>query len=694
MAAPSIADVGILQWSEWLLQYSKRHIDPYVVWSVQTKFRQHIPPPSPNAGPELLAIDFLLELYEPIAKGDPKWPTHVKVPEIYFDNLPGGTQPARHVTVRLQVKDMSLKDIMDAVGELMDVEGVRRTQMGFPRPPFDDDKVEGPVPEERRVLASGAGAVKPCAGVVLAVLDDACPFGHPALVSKGKTRVVALWDQSLCKEQPPPSLGYGRERAGDELDCLLDRHRDGDGHDEESLYGDRDALQPRLRVRSAHAAAVVTLLAGRRSLLPVHPASTDPPATEAETVELRDDGDDAASRAPLVVVQFPREQIDLTARWMVVRALDGLRYVACKAEGLKGEKDGPKLPLVANLSYGGVVGAHDGTALLETAMAEMAQAHGRMAIVLAAGNAYGTRRDDGGDAVDALRRQQSGCHATGLLKPNGGTTSLRLCVPPNKPIETYLEMWFEDMHKQHGDEQFLDDHEVRIQAVSPVGKVLKIDLPYADFDDRHPNLTGAGLIGVRRVAQSKLRSMALLVVAATQVSSMRVAVPSGIWLIRVTNRGTRCLRLQAWVERDLLPGLARESQAARLLPGREDDAAELSDDDTLNNIATGEEVIRVGAVTWRSRPSVLGASVYSSAARDDSVGPEFSAVADEAPSLPGIRVSGSISSAIVRMNGTSVAAPQAARYIANRLAHGDSLEQIRADIGHAGGDRRVGRILV
>ena len=245
-----------------------------------------------------------------------------------------------------------------------------------------------------------------------------------------------------------------------------------------------------------------------------------------------------------------------------------------------------------------------------------------------------------------------------------------------------------------GDEQFLENNEVSIEAVPPVGQPLTINLPDAKFDNDDSDKTGAGLIGLRKVAQSLRRSMALLVVAATHISSTRVEGPSGIWRIRVTNRGTRCLRLQAWVERDLLPGLARASQAARLLPSREPDAAQLLDDDTLNNIATGAEVFRVGALTWRRPPPRRGVSVYSSAARDDAVGPEFSAVADEAPSLPGIRVSGSISSMTVRMNGTSVAAPQAARYIANRLASGDDLAKIRADIGHGTGDRRLGHIPV
>lgn len=717
MVAPLIVvDRAVLTWDAWLDQYDKLqlHIDPYILWSLQTRFRQHIPPPRTRPGttqppkPKLgaLEIDFLIELDRPISKDDLPWPEdmRVTVPEIYFDNLPGSSQPARHVTVRLKVEGMTLEDLMNSVGALISVKGVRRVQIGFPRPPIDDDRAKRPVPEERPVHRGAASAAKPRTVVVVAVLDDACPFGHPALMSNGKTRVAVLWDQTLCKEKPPILMGYGRVRTGAELDSLLDRHADGDGHDEESLYCDCDALQPRLGQRVAHGAAVLTLLAGRRSLLPAHPTSNDQPDTEAETVDLGDDSDDKASDAPLVVVQFPREQINLTARWMAVRALDGLRYVAHAAERLNPEKDRPTLPLVANLSYGGVVGAHDGTGLLETAMAELAQAHQRMAIVVAAGNSHGTRRDDGGDAVDALQRQPSGLHAWGLIEP-GGTIRLELCVPANKPIETYLEMWFEVKDKQHGDEQFLEDRELSIEVESPVAQEspvgqkspvepLRIDLPGADFDDRDSNRTGAGLIGLRRVAQSRLRSMALLVVAATQISSTRVEVPSGIWQVRITNRGSRCLRLQAWVERDLLPDGARTSQAARLLPSLEAGTAKLLDDDTLNNIVTGEEVFRVGALTWRRPPPGRGVSVYSSAARNDAVGPEFSAVADEAPSLPGIRVSGSISSMTVRMNGTSVAAPQAARYIANRLARGDTLEQIRTDIANEVGDRRLGRIRV
>ena len=352
------------------------------------------------------------------------------------------------------------------------------------------------------------------------------------------------------------------------------------------------------------------------------------------------------------------------------------------------------LPLVVNISYGSVVGAHDGTALLETAMADLAEAHGRMAIVLAAGNSHGTQRD--GEATDVQQRLPSGRHAECRSLRPGGATTMQLYVPPGKPIETYLEIWFDVVGAQAAAEQFLDDAEVAVEVRSPTGALLQIKrLPGAAFDDPRPAHTAAGLLGFARVAQSRLRSMVLLVVASTQVSSQRVEVPSGVWRVRVGNRGLRTLRVQAWVERDMQPR-GRTSQAARLLPGAAGDAeaAELNDDNSFNNIATGAQVFRVGALTWlgRGRDGRPRVSAYSSAAGRGQPGPELAAIADMSPALPGVRVSGNTSAAVARMNGTSVAAPQAARWIANQLADNQTLAQIRRRIRASKGDARRGRI--
>jgi hypothetical protein len=703
-------DLGLdepLDWTERLkaIEASSNHIDPYTLWSLQSAFRQHVR----RGGPELRLMDFLVELDRPYAEVAARWPAWFVVPTIYAQAMPGSKRTARHVTVRLSIPQ-SVSALADAIWALILRDDVRRAQIGFPRPAFPGEALPLDVVfgEPPRGGSHREAAASP--KVLLGVLEDACPFGHAALQTRDGTRVVALWDQSLADaahDAPPAGLGYGRERRRGDLQALLREHSDARGIDEEALYRDPRALQPRLRGHQSHAAAVIGLLAGRPACLPSHPRSgDDATASDQRPHRHQAAADDGAAAAPLAVVQFPREQIDIAgARWLVVRALDGLRYLADVSAGLSPPGRAP-LPLVVNLSYGSVVGAHDGTALLETAMAELAQAHRRMAIVLAAGNSHGTeRRVDKSDAPtaapqpgDVRQRLPGGRHAEcASLMPSKSTT-LTLYVPPNKPIETYLEIWFDDCAARRDAEQFLGPDEVRIEVVSPVGQHLRMErLPGVAFDNPIPRHTCAGLLGLRRVAQSRLRSMVLLVVAATQISSRRVEVPSGAWSVRVTNRGSRELRVSAWVERDLLPGTGRRSQAARLLAGAADDAeaARLTDDDTFNNIATGERVFRVGALTWLAPGGRPAVSPYSSAAGAGRRGPEFSAVADMSPALAGIRVSGNGSGSVARVNGTSVAAPQVSRWLANQLAAGLGMAQIRRLIARGkGGNGRRGKISV
>jgi hypothetical protein len=664
-----------LVFEAWLQAAAKRHVDPYTIWTLQTQFRQF---GFGNKVPDFL--DFLVELDQPMGDGEPLWPAGIDVPPVYREAVPGAAGTARHITVRLAVPADGPQAVANTVASLMFLSGVRRAQIGFPRPNIPPGP-KGNVPprHERRDRSD------PAQTVLLGVLEDGCPFGHPALATRHGTRVVALWDQTMVApdshDPAPAAFGYGRERTQGQLDALMKRHLEPDGVDEEFLYADPAALQRRIPIRGSHAAAVITVLAGRSGALPSRPRAASGSVP-----------DQPAATAPLAVVQFPREQINVAgARWLVVRALDGLRYLAGQSAKLA-RAGGPPLPLVVNLSYGSMVGAHDGTALFETAMAEVCQLHGQMAIVLAAGNAHGTARAK--DTTDDLARAPSGRHAELTLEP-GSTSALTLYVPPNKPIETYLEIWFEDVHADPLGEQFLERNDVQIHVTTPLGKLLRVDkVPDLAFEFAEDGQAQAGLICLPRVAQSCCRSLALLVIAATQISTTRVEVPSGAWTVRVINTSkTRTLHVQAWVERDLVPG-ARHSQAARLLDTTAPQTP-LSDRNTLNNIATGPGTFRVGALTARGAQQRQRVSPYSSAAAEPAAGPEFSAVADRSPAQPGVRVSGNCSGSVIRMNGTSVAAPQAARWLANRLADGANLAQIREELMDAEqGDAREGRIWV
>ena len=516
-----------LPWPQRLkeINASPNHVDPYTLWSLQTAFRQH----QRRGSSPLKVMDFLVELDRPYDSANVAWPARFVVPPIYAQPMPGSLRTASHVTVRLAIPD-AMADLDEAIWSLVLRDDVRRAQIGFPRPAFKGEQVPA--------IRTGPPPKQPRHKLLFGVLEDACPFGHAALQSPWGTRVVALWDQSLADtmvEKPPDALGYGRERDHAQLQALLRQHADGPAIDEEALYLDPQALQPRLRGHRSHAAAVIGLLAGRDRCLPSHPRSDDDPAAPDQRPHRRFDApDDDAAKAPLAVVQFPREQIDIAgARWLVVRALDGLRFLAAKSAGLAGAGK-PPLPLVINLSYGSVVGSHDGTAVLETAMAELADAHRRMAIVLAAGNSHGTTRavDHPSDApspapqpADVRQRLPGGRRAECNRLAPGQATTLRLYVPPSKPIETYLEIWFDVLGEPHDRPQLLESGEIEVVVRSPTGQPLRLQrLPGVDFDNAVPQDTSAGLIGLQRVAQSRLRSMVLLVVAATQISSRRVEV--------------------------------------------------------------------------------------------------------------------------------------------------------------------------
>lgn len=697
-----LAAKGPLNFDAWLETAYKRHIDPYTVWSLGTKFREFI-----VQGKAPTVLDFIAELTSPWSSGGSPWTAsgagwRTEVPEIYEGAMPGSSATSKHVTVRLQMLGKDPQEVINAVFLLMFAKGVKRVQIGFPRPdqPNDANQSDGGPRNDASPdpVASEASAPK----VVFGLLEDGCPFGHPALTTDmGKSRVIALWDQSSGAhsrvDPSPDGLGYGRQRLRVSLDGLLSKHRMAGGVDEEALYLDPAALQPRPPKRGSHAAAVTTLLAGRRSRLPWHPTFAHPGDTDVGLPRSSQEPDDPAAAALLVVVQFPREQINVVgARWLMVRALDGLRYIGRTAAQLTA-KDELLLPLVVNISYGSMVGAHDGTGLFETAMTELCEANKGMAIVLAAGNSYGTRRQIDGD--NDLARTASGRHATHESLAAGETSLLRLYIPPNKPIETYLEIWFEDHSRAPDEEQFLEPNDVEIVVTSPIGKELLVKGDQLfDFDEDDAEQIGAGLMCVPLAAQSSLRSMALVAVAATQMSSTRVEVPSGVWSVKITNTSaTRRFRLQAWVERDLVAGAARRSQAARLQQGEEAHAAKVTDSNTFNNIATGRRVFRAGALMAMGHDGEVCVSPYSSAAATAESGPEFSAVADESAARLGLRVSGNSSGAVLRANGTSVAAPQAARWIANRLAEGpgapeERLAQIWAEIASASGDARLGRI--
>ena len=195
-------------------------------------------------------------------------------------------------------------------------------------------------------------------------------------------------------------------------------------------------------------------------------------------------------------------------------------------------------------------------------------------------------------------------------------------------------------------------------------------------------------------AGGRNRNMVLVAIAPTAtLSSAAEVAPSGQWAIRVRNVGARAT-IDAWIQRDDTPYgypiRGRQSRFEDSAYRYRDNAGCHIDTDagpshvlrngTINAIATGRQPVVVGGfIRGDRRPRDGRPAKYSAsgpvvhppgrgAPSDD--GPDLMAVSEDSDSCPGVLAAGSRSGSTVAMSGTSVAAPQVTRRIAERMAAG------------------------
>jgi hypothetical protein len=134
--------------------------------------------------------------------------------------------------------------------------------------------------------------------------------------------------------------------------------------------------------------------------------------------------------------------------------------------------------------------------------------------------------------------------------------------------------------------------------------------------------------------------------------------------------------VDAWIERDEpIRSTAYPSRRQAVfadddsLPDACSDGGSIDRRLTLNHLAHAPSAIVVGAALDRARPQVChysacGGTTPGGATRE----PDVVALGDESATLPGIAAAGTRSGIVGRMSGTSVAAPQVTRRIAQWLA--------------------------
>lgn len=724
-SAPSAGWLDIPQWTAVFADYD---IDPYVLWALATEFRGF-----GRGGKYPGVLNLIAELETPLGDKDSaaffeslnrsnQHPLKGYVPAAYFAPYPGNNPAGtRYVTLRLDVAAAvgasagggepvpaagwqetepsadERKWIGQVIAELLlrliRQSPIRRVQLGHSRGDFCPDRA----PEG----AAFPGPVSEVPEVLLASVEDTCPFFHAALRADPvtcATRVAVLWDQSVIAPQPravPHGFPYGTQWFQSDLNALATALNAGTDEQDLADAWERAAVAngrfASLRPRASHGAAVLGLLAGRRAA-PALPMGGVLPGEGESWQPTVCAGDDAAAAAPLAVVQLPREQTQVSSgRWLAPHLLDALRYLlgwawSFRANTAAGEAPPP---LVVNVSYGSQTGPHDGTGILECAMDEMCDHYGAdLALVLAAGNSHGSERD----ADDDSRILPGGIHGRATL-PEGGKARFGLRVPPDKQHETALELWF--------DRRLADGEQLVVRLWKPGSSTavgdLSVSLPGSRWLSDGSGKVIAGVMALNRVPQSTTKAMALVMVAATQMSTRHPEAPAGEWQleVEVTGLSHPPLALDLWVERDdTVVGASRGQQARlRVLSG-----GKLTDEATFTHVAHGARPVVVTALRARDQAGTTAAaqpSVYSSAGRAHNPQrcADFSALVDPLRWAHGMRVMGNHSGVTVRANGTSLAAPQAARWLANQLAAGKSLTWVRGQIGASGPTARVGKVV-
>lgn len=605
-------------------QEDRASLDPYLLWAWDTR-RVGLAGALPGEQETKVKFLLLVEAASPDVAG-------MEVPKAAYP------PSARFFTGRVQVSELR-RTVYSAAWRRTNV--VRRIECGMPiasgvtLPPLFVDPGD--------LLGVEAGRR------VIAFIDFGCPFAHPLFMDgAGNGRVKFLWDQGRQREgewndvyantgTPRVVLfDYGAELRPDRLVP---------GLDEDRTYDDVGYANV-MRLAASHGAHVMSVAAGW----------PDPLAGPDEARAERDE----AGAADIIFVQLPeRTVLDTSGGSMGVYVLDALRYIAMRTTRAA--------QVVVNLSFGTMAGPHDGTSLLERAIDDLIEEQNRLRrfnLVLPAGNAF-----------------NSGCHARMLVGDR--PVAAPWVIQADDPTDSFLELWYPA------------GRQLEVSLMAPGGKEVVRGVRPGKWGG-YPRGSGSRSIAtihhVKDAAGLRYgpRSNCALVSIAPTISpdSSRAEAPHGIWqvVVKLVDKLDDPVIVRAYIERDdpVLEDTWRGRQSHFLVEPQEDDQKQYPVSDTsflpskagtinsfahgtLTSVVGGARVVRqeqlVDHEGDRLAPyTAAGSSIEGRAA------PDYSAPSDDSPVLTGRLAAGNRSGLSVRMNGTSVAAPQLARALINGWA--------------------------
>ena len=497
---------------------------------------------------------------------------------------------------------------------------------------------------------------------IIGVIDDGIPFAHELFRLDGTlSRVASVWLQDAAPadtHRVGRDLPIGRELRGAEISRLLSDCQRGGVTDEDAVYRAAGAMnyargpQQRLGLSGTHGAAVAAEAAG------FGPAEAG-----------------VARNLPLIGVNLPAATVRDTlgmqsALWVGLGALFILhraRRLCHHIARIQGKKcEEVRLPVIINLSYGLTAGPKDGSSMIERVMEEMMSLQfrdvGPVRFILPMGN-----------------HRLSRLNAT--VTP-GEEQMLGWEVQPDDRTPSFVEFW--GPHRAGA-----APPPVPMQiAVRPQGQPAPLVSRFAAHGTwQHVTLRGREICRAHlqyRPSENGGREVITLVTPPTRPEGPGAAFGlPGHWVLGVHAVDTQPVRIE--VQRDeTLPGFGsqrgRQSYLVDPDPVFGSDGRTVETDPpgktrgvlrsgTMNSYAGAPSTVRVGG-TYRTAAKTVPYSGLGFLGSNRPAEGDVLAPAAESPTQPGLPFRGTRSGTWRRFSGTSLAAPAAARALAEAFAGG------------------------
>jgi hypothetical protein len=497
--------------------------------------------------------------------------------------------------------------------------------------------------------------------VVVGIIDDGIAFAHERFREPGGSRVEFFWMQ----DGPPPGPA-GLALPGLELRKLdIPGSRGIDGLLSDCTFSglvDEDEVYRRARVadftmpghkavawRRAHGTHVLDLACG------FPPES--PPDWRIIAVQL-----------PIATTGMP------ISSSLAAYVIEGIYYILVRSLDVSARLNSGPLPVVINLSYGITAGPHDGTHIIESAIDSIVPFWSALfgvevRVVIASGNSHLDRLH-----AEVSFRKRKTIEIPWRVHPDDHTPSVVDVWLPHGPPPPPSRIRLRVIPPGGGGTAALGEIPGGIMQWVVNGQVL-CDVHYT----YEPAPTGRGMY---RIA----------IQPTARIDPTGPVSPSGLWRIRLENDGLADTDVvHARVRRDEAPYgypmRGRQSYIDDPLYMRFDDAGrEIEVDDlasivrragSMNAMATGVEPVVIGGVLRKElRPAKYSAG--GAITPTDGIppphraGPDALTVCDDSVVHGGVLAAGTRSGSVVAMNGTSVAAPRFARWVAENLSTGEN----------------------